>query len=169
MLVTPRENATIVLFESHTDAEAAVASLRQSEFDMGRVSVAAIARCAEEQAAGCYDDGGSRIRYWGEGGAFWGALWEALSGWGFFTMPGIGPVLVAGPLAGWIVAGLENAPIFGGLSAFGAGIYSIGIPKEQIPIYETALKAGKYLVLVHGCANEVGRARSVLRAIRAKR
>jgi hypothetical protein len=163
-MATPRENATVAVFDSHVQTEAAIASLRHSEFDLGRVSVAAVVRNAEERVAGCYNDGGSRIKYWGEGGTFWRALWEALPGWGFFTTPGIGPVLVAGPLASWIVAGLENAPIFGGLSAFGAGIYSIGIPKEQIPIYETALKAGKYLVLVHGGAAEVSRAREILKS-----
>lgn len=168
-MVAPRENATVAIFDSHMEAEGAIASLRHADYDLGRVSVAAMVRHAEERAAGCYDDGGSRIKYWGEGGAFWGALWEALSGWGFFTMPGIGPVLVAGPLAGWIVAGLENAAIFGRLSAFGAGIYSIGIPKEQIPIYETALKAGKYLVLAHGCACEVSRARNILKGEPAER
>jgi len=36
-------------------------------------------------------------------------------GAGFFAIPGVGPVLVADPLVGRIVAGLEGAVMMGGL------------------------------------------------------
>ena len=62
-------------------------------------------------------------------------------------VPAIGPVLVGGPLAAWIIAGLEDAVVVGGLSAIGAGLFSIGIPKDSIVTYETAIKAGEYLVV----------------------
>jgi len=77
-------------------------------------------------------------------------------------IPGIGPVVVLGPLVGWIVAGLEGAVVVGGLSALGAGLYSIGIPKDSVMKYETALKSDKFLVIAHGTANEVAKAKSIL-------
>jgi hypothetical protein len=49
-----------------------------------------------------------------------------------------GPVIVFGPLVSWIVRALEGAVMVGGLSALGAGLHSIGIPKNNILEYETA-------------------------------
>ena len=87
-----------------------------------------------------------------------------LFGAAFFWVPAIGPVLVGGPLVAWIVAGLEDAVIVGGLSAIGAGLYSIGIPRDSIVTYEAALKAGQYLVVAHGTSAEAAEAKSILSA-----
>jgi hypothetical protein len=65
-------------------------------------------------------------------------------------IPGIGPLLVAGPLVGWIVAGLEGAVVVGGVSAAGAGLFSLGIPKDSVIKYDVALKSDAYLLLFHG-------------------
>jgi len=43
-----------------------------------------------------------------------------LFGSAFFFIPGIGPLLVAGPLITWIVGAAEGAVVVGGLSAIGA-------------------------------------------------
>ena len=85
-----------------------------------------------------------------------------LFGSAFFWMPGIGPILVAGPLVAWIVAGLEGAAIVGGFSALGAALASIGIPENSVVQYESELKAGKFLLIVHGTPDEVQRAKSNL-------
>jgi hypothetical protein len=95
-------------------------------------------------------------------GAFWGGIWGLLFGAAFFVVPGIGPVLVAGPVAAWIVAALEGAAVVGGLSAIGAGLYSIGIPKDSILRYEVALKADKFLLIAHGTAAEVAKAKETI-------
>ena len=69
---------------------------------------------------------------------------------------------MAGPLVTWIVAALEGAVMTGGLTALGAGLYSIGIPKNSIVQYETEVKNGKLLLVAHGTADEVQRARDLL-------
>jgi hypothetical protein len=74
-------------------------------------------------------------------------------------------MLVSGPLALWIIAALENAAIFSNLSALGATLYSIGIPKDRVQDYETALREGNYLLIAHGPAREITRARKVLTEI----
>jgi len=94
-------------------------------------------------------------------GAFWGGLWGWLFGAAFFAIPGIGPVLVAGPLVAWMVGALEGAVVIGGLPAVGAGLYSIGIPKDSIVRYETALKSDKFLLIAHGAAEEVAKAKEI--------
>jgi len=48
------------------------------------------------------------------------------------------------------------------LSAIGAGLYGMGIPKDSIVKYETALKTDKFLLLVHGTAAEVGKAKDII-------
>jgi hypothetical protein len=47
-------------------------------------------------------------------------------------------------LAAWIAGALEGAVVLGGLSALGAGLCSIGIPKDSALQYEAALKADKF-------------------------
>ena len=109
-----------------------------------------------------YYNTGDRMKYWGKLGVFWGGLWGMLFGSAFFAIPGIGPVLVAGPLVAWIVGALESAGVMGGLGAIGAGLCSIGIPKDSVVQYEAALKADKFLLLAHGTMNEVAQARDIL-------
>ena len=52
--------------------------------------------------------------------------------------------------------------VVGGLSALGAGLYSIGIPTDSIVEYETVLKSDKFLVMAHGTADEVATAKRIL-------
>jgi hypothetical protein len=109
-----------------------------------------------------------RIECWGKMGLFWTGVWSLLFGWALVFLPEFGPVLVAGPLAMWIIGALDNAPLFAGLSAVGAGLYSIGIPRDRIMRYEAALRRHMYLVVVHGAAADVARAEAILREKRLK-
>jgi hypothetical protein len=102
------------------------------------------------------------MKRWGGIGAFWGGFWGLLFGGAFFAIPGLGPILVAGPLVAWIVAGLEGAVVVGGVSAVGAGLVSIGIPKDSVVKYDVALKTDKYLLVVHGTTDEVLRAQDII-------
>ena len=117
----------------------------------------------EEDVVGYYNTG-DRMKKWGKLGAFWGAFWGILFGSAFFIIPGIGPIVVGGPLVASIVGGLEGAVAVGGLSALGAGLFSIGIPKDSVIKYETAIKSDKYLVIAHGTADEVKKAQGILKA-----
>jgi hypothetical protein len=100
-------------------------------------------------------------------GAFWGGLWGLFFGAAFFVVPGIGPITVAGPLVGWIVSSPEGAVMVGGLSAIGAGLFSIGIPKDSVIKYETQIKSDKLILVWHGTTEELERARSILESTKA--
>ena len=52
--------------------------------------------------------------------------------------------------------------VVGGLSALGAGLYGMGIPKDSILRYETAIKSGKFVVIAHGSDAETVRAREII-------
>jgi len=106
-----------------------------------------------------YYNTGDRMKYWGKVGAFWGGFWGLLFGSAFFMIPGLGPILAAGPVVAWIVAGLEGAVEVG---ALGAGLYSIGIPKNSIVKYEAALKTDQFLLIVHGTGAEVANAKGII-------
>ena len=152
-------NAVVAIYKSHTDAEAAVKELQQSGFNMKNLSIVGRGYHTDEHVVGYYN-AGDRMKYWGKTGAFWGGLWGMLFGSAFFLIPGVGPLLVAGPLVAWIVGALEGAVVVGGLSAVGAGLYSLGIPKDSILRYETALKTDKYVVIAHGTTQDTGAERS---------
>jgi uncharacterized membrane protein len=156
-----KNNSIVAIYPSHTAAEAAIKELQQSGFDMKKLSIVGRDEHTDEHVVGYYN-AGDRMKYWGKLGAFWGGFWGLLFGAGFFLIPGIGPLLVAGPLVSWIVGALEGAVVVGGLSAIGAGLYSLGIPKDSILQYEKALKTGKYVLIVHGSMDETTRAKEIL-------
>ncbi len=154
--------AVIAVYNTHPEAEAAVKELQRGGFDMKNLSVVGKDYHTDEQVVGYYN-AGDRMKYWGKMGALWGGLWGLLFGAAFFWVPGIGPLLVAGPLSAAFVAALESAVVVGGLSALGAALYSIGIPKDSVLRYETAIKVNKYLLVAHGTAVEVAKAKEILK------
>ena len=72
----------------------------------------------------------------------------------FFSAARVGPVLVSGPLFGWIVFGLEVEPVLGGLGALGAALASVGIRTDRIVEYEAELKSGRLLTSAPGATDE---------------
>jgi len=141
--------------------ERAIKDLDMAHFDMKNLSVVGKGYHTDEKVIGFYN-AGDRIKFWGTRGAFWGGFWGLLFGSAFFAIPGIGPVLVAGPLVAWIVGALEGAAVFGGLSAIGAGLYGMGIPKDSVVQYELALKTDQFLLMVHGTHLEVVKAKAII-------
>src|ERR1700677_4812636 len=154
-------NAVVAVFDTHPEADEAVRELQKSGFDMKKLSVVGKDYHTEEHVVGYYN-AGDRMKHWGKLGAFWGGLWGLLFGAAFFWVPGIGPVLIGGPLVAWIIAALEGAAVVGGFGAIGGGLFSLGIPKESIVEYETAVKVGNYVVIAHGTADEAAKAKSIL-------
>jgi len=156
-----RNNSIVAIYPSHPTAEAAVKELQQSGFDMKKLSIVGRDYHTEEHVVGYYNTG-DRMKRWGKTGAFWGGIWGWLFGSAFFFIPGIGPLVMAGPVVGWLVGALEGAVVVGGLSALGAGLYGLGIPKDSVLQYETALKTDKFLLIAHGSADEINRAKEIL-------
>ena len=151
----------VAVYDTHVAAEEAVKELQRGGIDMRTLSIVGRNTHADEQVVGYYNNG-DRMKYWGKTGAFWGGFWGLLFGSAFFAIPGLGPVLVAGPVVAWIVGALEGAAVVGGLSAIGAGLYGMGIPKDSVVQYELALKTDKFLLMVHGKASEVEKAKDII-------
>ncbi|HEY6346325.1 MAG TPA: general stress protein [Bryobacteraceae bacterium] len=102
----------VAVYDSHEAAEQAVAKLSAASFDIKKVSILGKDYHSQENVVGYYTTG-DRMKSWGGLGAFWGGIFGLLFGAGVFLIPGIGPVLIAGPFLAALVGGLESAAVVG--------------------------------------------------------
>jgi hypothetical protein len=156
-----QEDSIVAIYDSHTGAETAIKALQEAGLDMKKLSIVGKDFHTEEQALGFYTSG-DRMKFWGARGAFWGSLWGVLFGGAFFFIPGIGPLIVMGPFVAWIVGALEGATIGGVAGVLAGALTTAGFPKDSAVKYEVEVKAGKYLVLAHGTADMIDKARAIL-------
>ena len=151
-------NATVAIFATQELAEDAVRALERGGYDMEKLSIIARGMSSERHVIG-FDTTGRRIGRWGGFGAAGGALFGA-----FFFVPGVGHVALGGYLLYLLTTGALGA----GVGALGAALSSIGIPDDEVIRYETAINADKFVLVAHGTAAEVERAREVLRTTAAE-
>ena len=155
-------NSAVAIYNTHTDAQAAVEELQAAGIDMKLISVVGKDYRTDDHVVGYYKTDDS-LKYWGKLGAFWGGIWGLLVGEAFFWMPGVGPILVGGPLVSTIVDALDGATVHNGLTSLGSALHTMGIPKSSVINYESALKANKFLLIVHGRNGETSKANEILR------
>ena len=155
-------DSVIAVFADHPAAEAAIKKLTSAGFEMKNLSVVGKGYHTDEKVVGFYNTG-DRMKVWGKYGAFWGALWGILFGGVVLTVPVVGPVVVAGYFASIVVSAIEGAVVVGGVSALVAALFNAGVPKDHAVHYETAVQADGFLVMAHGPAEELERAREVLK------
>ncbi len=115
----------------------------------------------EEHVLG-YLNAGDRAKFFGKLGAFWGGLAGILFGSALMFVPVVGHIVVLGPIAATVFGGLQGAALGGGASALFGALTALGIPKDSVLRYETALKADKFLIVVNGGSEDIKRAREVL-------
>ena len=160
------KQSSVYVFNTHVEAEDAIRLLNTSGFDVKKLSLVGKGYHSEEHPVGFYTVG-DKVKAWGGMGAFWGGIWGLLLAPAVFFLPGLGFVALAGPLVSALVGALEGAVVVGGISALGAALIDMGLPKDQVIKYESALKADKYVLLVHGNVEEIENARSILATSKA--
>lgn len=148
-------------FADHAAAEAAVKKLNLAGFDIRHLSVVGKGYHLDEKVIGFYNQR-DRIRFWGTRGAFWGGLWTLFFGGMFLTLPVLGPVILLGYLAAAVATVIEGAALVGGVSALAAALYGLGIPKDSVLRYETAIAADAFLVMAHDTPDRVAIAKDIL-------
>ncbi len=154
-------NSCIAIFKTHHEAEQAIKELDRAGFDMQKLSIVGKDYAREENVIGYYN-GINRVKFWGKRGAFWGGLWGLLFNPAFMCVPGTASLSAGGFLFITLASGLSTAIFTGSLTALGAALYSIGVPRNSIINYETAVKMEKYLLIVHGTQDETERASDIL-------
>lgn len=163
-----KNDAVVAVFTDHRGAEAAIRKLAESGLEMKHFSIVGKGYHSEEKVVGFYNTG-DRVKFWGQNGAMWGGLWSLFFGGVFMTIPTVGPVMVLGHLAAMVFAAVEGAVVVGGLSALGAAIFSLGIPRDSVIQYEDALKADGFLLVAHGPVEEMARAKTILTTLEPAR
>lgn len=161
-------DSVISVFPDHDAAETAIKNLTAAGFDMKNLSLVGKGYHTEEKVIGFYTVG-DRITFWGSRGAFWGGVWGLFFGGVMLTIPIVGQVIVLGTLSAMLISAVEGALIVGGFSGLAAALYSLGIPKDSVIAYETAIKTDGFLVMAHGSADEISRARAILHAVNPSR
>jgi len=154
-------DSLVAIFTDHDAVEAAVKRLNVAGFDITRLSVIGKGYHADEYVVGFYNQG-DRMRLWGKRGAFWGSLWSLFSGGVFLTLPMIGTVIVLGYLATAVISVVEGTAVVGGVSAIAVVLYDLGIPRDRVIEYETAIDADAFLVLAHDTPSRIALAKSIL-------
>src|SRR5688572_7445958 len=146
-------NTIVALYDDMDTAHEAVKALRDAGVDNSRISLVA------QDAAGEYskslgktkDDAGDGAATGAGVGAVVGGIGGLLVGLGALTIPGIGPVLAAGPLATAVSAllGAGAGAVAGGVAGGLLGaLVDMGIPEEQAGYYAEGVRRGGALVTV---------------------
>lgn len=157
-----KTDIAVAVYDLHTQAETAVKALQRAGFDMKKISIIGKDYETEEHVVG-FLNAGDRAKVFGKLGAFWGGLMGVLFGSAMMFIPVVGHVIVLGPLAAALFGGLQGAVIVGGISALAGALMAVGIPRDSVLRYETALKANKFMLVVHGDAQEIKRAHELLK------
>lgn len=154
-------NSIVAVYDAPADAVEGANDLHKAGFDMSQLSIAVREFPGPDHVVGCSNTG-AQIKYWGRVGILWGELAGYWAGAGFFELPGVGPVLLAGPLVSSVVAIMDGSASAGGASVFGGGLRRLGIPKECIGRYEAELCGRRLLLIAHGTPEELIHAKDVL-------
>ena len=139
----------VAIYNSDTDAKSAIRKLQGSGSDMQRVSIIGRDFNMETQIVGAYNPG-DRTNWRGKKGDIWSWIWGWHFGWNEKVNGGIGPILLVGPIVGWLEKALESELAIGGMSALGTGLSTMGIPPNSVVKCETALKADKFIIIAEG-------------------
>jgi hypothetical protein len=98
------------------------------------------------------------------GGVLGGTL-GLLAGIGALAIPGVGPLIAAGPL----LAALSGAAAGAAVGGIAGALVGLGIPEIEAKRYENRIAQGNILISVHAATSEqVSRAKEILEAARAE-
>jgi hypothetical protein len=154
----PGDSTVVAVFESLDEATDAIKRLGDAGFPVDRISIVGQGLESEVRVHG-FVTTGDMAKSGAKFGAVFGGLFGLLAGVAFLAIPGVGPLVILGPLAAGVVGAAEGAAATGIVGA----ILGHFLEKDRIPKYTQLLKAGRYLVLVHGSKEEAERAQEILR------
>jgi tetrahydromethanopterin S-methyltransferase subunit G len=150
----------IATYPDHASAEDAVRRLQKEGIPMQDLSIVGKDFQTIEKPLG-FVTTGTAAKAGAQVGAWTGGLFGLLIGAAFLILPGLGPVVVAGPLAAALLGGVEGAmagAAFGGLTG---ALVGLGLSRDKAVRYESQVKAGKFLVTLRGDELQVEHARSL--------
>jgi hypothetical protein len=154
-------SSVVAVYPDLAAAEGAVRQLHETGFDLGDLSI--VGRDIQETEEPCgLVSRGDYVKAGAETGSLFGLLSGLCIGAGFLVLPGIGLVVVAGPIASALLAGIEGALAGTALGSLAGALVGWNVPKDRAIKYEEQVKGGKFLVFVRSVPEVVARARSLL-------
>ncbi|CAM3482065.1 MULTISPECIES: general stress protein [Saccharibacillus] len=133
------------VFENEREASRAIQNLQAQGFTSEEISVVAKdrndLRAIDEETGTKAPEG---LAAGAATGGVIGGVTGLLAGVGALAIPGIGPILAAGPLA----AALAGLAVGAGAGGLVGGLVGLGIPENEAQEYEEHLNRGNILVLV---------------------
>ena len=145
-------DAIVAVYATEADLTEAIKLLEHERYDMAAISVLGTGMSQERHVIG-FETQRSNAARWAKWGGLWGWVFGA-----FIFVPGIGHVAVGGYLLFMLISAGVGAT--GG--ALGGALTGMGIPEDGIPVYESDLRAERFLVIAHGTPGEGDRARALL-------
>ena len=158
---TPIAISVVAVYPDHATAESAVRRLHEAGFPLDDLSIVGRDFQVTEEPYG-FVSRGDDIKAGAKTGAWFGGLFGLFIGAGFLILPGLGLVVVAGPIAAALLAGIEGAVAGTALGSLAGALVGWGVPKDRAINYEMQVKGGKFLVVVRAKPEVVARARSLL-------
>lgn len=155
---TARLVLAVGIYENQAMATRVIEKLIEDDFPMDRISLLRKSGGEGDDMLGlAFTDTRERVKVWGEHGAMWGALWGLLAGaTGLFVLPGIGPLLAAGPVVEALGGAIAGAAMTGGVMAGAAALtqlssalHRIGVPAADIEVVHQAIEQGRYVLILH--------------------
>jgi hypothetical protein len=160
----PRLVLACGIFDDEASARRVVEKLIEDDFPMDQLSLLHRSGGEGDDMLGlAFTNTKERVKVWGEHGAAWGALWGLLAGaTGLFMLPGIGPLLAAGPVVEALGGAIAGATLGGGamagaaaLTQLASALHRMGIPDADIEIIHDAIQQGRYAVILHCTPGQV--------------
>jgi hypothetical protein len=144
-------------FDNHERAEAAVRALTEAGFPYSNISMVAQNSQSNEQVQVLPAPSDSQPST-----PLLGTIGGLLLGAAALTLPGVGPLLVAGPLAANFFGVIDGALVGTSSGGLVGALMGYGLPRDRALKYQTAVENGGFLVMAHGNADQIELARGVL-------
>ena len=156
-----KKTAVFGIYGTYAGAENAINTLTRDGFPISDVSVLV------PETLGTKDMGTQKATKAPEGtaagagsGAVLGGALGLLAGIGALAIPGVGPLIAAGP----IMATLAGMGVGGAVGGVAGGLIGLGIPEFEAKRYEGRLKKGGILLSVHcDTSEEINQAKQILK------
>ena len=156
-------SSVVAVYPDHVAAERAVRQLHVAGFALDDLSIVGRGSEVTEEPYG-FVSRGEYVKAGAESGSLFGGLFGLCVGAGFLVLPGVGLVVVAGPIAAALLAGIEGALAGTALGSLAGALVGWGVPKDRAIKYENHVKGGKFLIVVRSMPEVVARAHSLLAA-----
>lgn len=164
----PEYKRALGVFARRVDTESALANLQANQFPLDKLSIIAKDNGFPDEVQGVEvkEQAGQPTEDITAAGAIaggtLGSIAGLLVGLGSLTIPGVGPILLAGATASALATTLAGGAIGATTGVLAGALASLGVPEERALIYNNYVAKGYYLLIIDGTLSEIQEAEKIL-------